>query len=155
MSLPFFFFFLTLTLTDNFFIEKAMAPHSSTLAWKIPWMEEPGRLPSMGSQRVRHDWATSLSLFTFMRWRRKWQPTPVFLPGKSHGWRSLVGCSPWGCEESDMTERLHFHLPCFQAIYTLLWPETVLNWAQKLWEPYISSSGILQNVEDRNKIFHK
>ena len=44
--------------------EKAMAPHSSTLAWKIPWAEEPGRLPSMGSLRVRHDWATSLSLFT-------------------------------------------------------------------------------------------
>ena len=36
-------------------------------------------------------------------------PTPVLLCGKSHGWRSLVGCSPWGCEESDMTERLHFH----------------------------------------------
>ena len=55
-----------------------MAPHSSTLAWKILWMEEPGRLQSMGSLRVRHDWATSLSLFTFMHWRRKWQPTPVF-----------------------------------------------------------------------------
>ena len=57
--------------------EKAMAPHSSTLAWKIPWVEEPGRLQSMGSLRVEHDWATSLSLFTFMRWRRKRQPTPV------------------------------------------------------------------------------
>ena len=42
-------------------------------------------------------------------WRRQWHPTPVLLPGKSHGWRSLVGCSPWGREESDMTERLHFH----------------------------------------------
>ena len=41
--------------------------------------------------------------------KRQWQPTPVLLPGKSHGRRSLVGCSPWGCEESDMTERLHFH----------------------------------------------
>ena len=41
--------------------------------------------------------------------RRRWHPTPVLLPGKSHGWRSLVGCSPWGCEESDMTERLPFH----------------------------------------------
>ena len=51
--------------------EKAMAPHSSTLAWKIPWTEEPGRLQSMGSLRVRHDWTTSLSLFTFMHWRRK------------------------------------------------------------------------------------
>ena len=54
-----------------------MAPHSSTLAWKIPWTEEPGRLQSMGSLRVGHDWATSLSLFTFLHWRRKWQPTPV------------------------------------------------------------------------------
>ena len=54
-----------------------MAPHSSTLAWKIPWTEEPGRLQSMGSLRVRHGWATSLSLYTFMHWRRKWQPTPV------------------------------------------------------------------------------
>ena len=76
--------------------EKAMAPHSSTLAWKIPWMEEPGRLQSMGSLRVRPDWATSLSLFTFMHWRRKWQPTPMFLPGESQGWGSLVGCRLWG-----------------------------------------------------------
>ena len=49
-----------------FILEKAMAPHSSTLAWNIPWMEKPGRLQSMGSLRVGHDWATSLSLFTFM-----------------------------------------------------------------------------------------
>ena len=42
-------------------------------------------------------------------WRRQWHPTPVLLPGKSHGWRSLVGCSPWGRSESDTTERLHFH----------------------------------------------
>ena len=72
--------------------EKAMAPLSSTLAWKIPWTEESGGLQSMGSWRVRHYWATSLSLFTFMHWRRKWQPTPVFLPGKSQGLGSLVGC---------------------------------------------------------------
>ena len=90
-------------------LEKAMALHSSTLAWKIPWTEEPGRLQFMGSLRVGHDWATSLSLFTLMHRRRKWQPTPVLLPGKSHVWRSLVGYSPWGCTESDTTERLHFH----------------------------------------------
>ena len=70
--------------------EKAMAPHSSTLAWRIPWMETPGGLWSMGSLRVRHNWASSLSLFTFMHWRRKWQPTPVFLPGESQGQGSLV-----------------------------------------------------------------
>ena len=85
-------------------MEKAMVPHSSTLAWKIPWMEEPGRLQSMGSLRVGQDWATSLSLFTFMHWRRKWQPTPAFLPGESQGRGSLVGCRLWGCTESDTTE---------------------------------------------------
>ena len=92
-----------------------MAPHSSTPAWKIPWTAEPGRLQSMGSLRVGHDWATLLSLFTFMHWRRQWHPTPVLLPGKSRGRRSLVGCSPWGRSESDTTERLSdftfiFHL---------------------------------------------
>ena len=83
-------------------MEKAMVSHSSTLSWKIPWTEEPGRLQSMESLRVGHDWATSL--FTFMRWRRKWQPTPVFLPGKSQGQGSLVGCRLWGHTESDTTE---------------------------------------------------
>ena len=85
-------------------LEKAMAPHSSSLAWKIPWTEEPGRLQSMGSLRVRHDRATSLSLFTSMHWRRQWQPTPVFLPGESQGRDSLVGCRLWGRTESDTTE---------------------------------------------------
>ena len=91
-------------LPVTFSMEKAMAPHSSTLAWKIPWMEEPGRLQSMGSLRVRHDWATSLSLFTCMHSRRKWQPTPVFLPGEPQGRGSLVGCRPWGRTESDTAE---------------------------------------------------
>ena len=85
-------------------LEKAMAPHSSTLAWQIPWMEEPGRLQFMGSLGVGHDWATSLSLFTFMHWRRKWQPTPVFLPGESQGQGSLVGCCLWSRTELDTTE---------------------------------------------------
>ena len=62
-----------------------MAPHFSSLAWKIPWAEEPGRLQFMESLRVRHDWATSFSLFTFMYWRRKWQPTPVFLAWRIAG----------------------------------------------------------------------
>ena len=72
-----------------------MAPHSSTLAWKIPWTEEPGRLQSMGSPRVGHDWATSLSRLTFIHWRRKWQPTPLFLLGESQGrgawWTAIHG----------------------------------------------------------------
>ena len=81
-----------------------MAPHSSTLAWKIPWTEESGVLQSMGSLRVGHDGVPSLSLFTFMHWRRKWQPTPVFLPGQSQGRGSLVGCRLWGRTELDTTE---------------------------------------------------
>ena len=87
-------------------LEKAMAPHSSTLAWRILWMEEPGGLQSMGSLRVGHDRATSLSLFTFMHWRRKWQPTPVFLPGESQGQRSLVGCRLWGRQSRTRLKRL-------------------------------------------------
>ena len=105
-------------------MEKAMATHSSTLAWKIPWTEEPGRRQSMGLWRVGHDWATSLSLFTFMHWRRKWQPTPVFLPGESQGRESLVGCRLWGRRESDTTERLHFHFSLF----------TFMPWRRK-WQP--------------------
>ena len=87
-----------------------MAPHSSTLAWKIPWTEEPGRLQSMGSLRVGHDSVTSLSLFTFMHQRRKWQPTPVFLPEESQGRGSLVSCHLWGRTESDMTEVTQQHI---------------------------------------------
>ena len=78
-----------------------MATHSGTLAWKIPWKEEPGRLQSMGSQRGLSDFTFT---FTFMHWRRKWQPTPVFLPGESQGWGSLVGSGLWGRTESDTTE---------------------------------------------------
>ena len=76
-------------------LEKAMAPHRSTLAWKIPWTEEPGGLQSKGSLRVRYNWATSLSLFTFLHWRSKWHPTPVFLPGESRErgawWAAVYG----------------------------------------------------------------
>ena len=72
-----------------------MAVHSSILAWEILWTEEPGGLShgqSIGLQKVRHDWTTKQQLYC----RRQWHPTPVLLPGKSHGRRSLVGCSPWG-----------------------------------------------------------
>ena len=85
-------------------LEKAMATYSRTLVWKIPWTEEPRRLQSTGSLGVGHDSATSLSLFTFMHWRWKWQPTPVFLPGESQGWESLVGCCLWGRTELGTTE---------------------------------------------------
>ena len=119
-------------------LEKEMATHSSTLAWKIPWTKEPGRLQSMGSQRIRHDWVTSLHFTTasekgLPQWlsgkesacsagdtgdadlipgsereRRKWQSSPVFLPKKSHGQRSLVSYSPWSHKESDVTNTFPF-----------------------------------------------
>ena len=81
----------------------------------------------MASRRVGHDWATSLSLFTFMHWRRKWQPTPVFLPGESQGQRSLVGCRLWdhrvGHDWSDLaavaSNLLPFLLPSLQRITAL------------------------------------
>ena len=128
-------------------LEEVVATHSNILAWKLPWTEEPGRLQSMGWQRVRHDWTQQSTLscagrvFRELRkfgrslavtcpdsggkgglgkrllgvtpcivevegeypsllhkvsWRRKWQLTPVFLPGKSLGQRSLAGYSLWG-----------------------------------------------------------
>ena len=121
-------------------MEKAVATHSSTLAWRIhgqrslvgcsPW----GLEESDTTEQLHFDFslscigggngngiqyscmencmdigATSLSLFTFMHWRRKWQPTPVFLPGESQGRRSLVGCRLWGRTESDTTEATSLH----------------------------------------------
>ena len=80
---------MTFLLIYRGFLEKEMATHSSTLAWRIPWTEEPGGLLSMGLH---------------MHWRRTWQPTPVFLPGESQGQRSLVGYHLWGRTELDTTE---------------------------------------------------
>ena len=103
---------------------KEMATHSSVLAWRIPgtgslvgcrlwgrteldtteltWQREMvKRLPTMWETRF-NPWAGKIL------WRRQWQPTPVLLPGKSHGQRIVVGYSPWGRKESDTTERLHF-----------------------------------------------
>ena len=103
------------------------------------WTEKPDMLQSMGLQRVKHDWVTELNSTECLLYllkpfchinencnnclinlpvnsniyisfqRRQWYPTPVLLPGKSHGWRSLEGCSPWSRWGSNMTERLHFH----------------------------------------------
>ena len=74
--------------------EKAMAPHSSTLAWKIPWIEKPGRLQSMGSRRIGHDWVTSLSLFTFMLWRRTLQCSCLENPRDGGAqWAAVYGVS--------------------------------------------------------------
>ena len=89
--------------------------------WKIPWMEEPGRLQSRGSWRVIQDWEASLSLFTFMHWRRKWQPTPVFLPGESQGLGSLAGYNPWDLEELDTTEKLTIYAK-FHSLHLIFIP---------------------------------
>ena len=75
-----------------------------SLSSRCWWTGRPGVLQFIGLQTVGHDWATSLSLFIFTHWRRKWQPTPLFLPGESQGWGSLVGCRLWGRTESDTTE---------------------------------------------------
>ena len=71
-------------------LAKEMATHSSSLAWKISWTEEPGKLQSMGSLRVGHDWATSLSLFTFVHWRRKWQCSCLEDPRDRGAWCAAV-----------------------------------------------------------------
>ena len=99
--------------------EKAMAPHSSTPAWKIPWMEEPGGLQSMGLLRVGNDWATSLSLFTFMHWRRKWQPHSSVLawriPGTAEpGGLASVGLHRVGHDWSDLAA-------ADQVLWTYCW----------------------------------
>ena len=89
-------------MEETLVTEKVMALHSSTLAWKIPWMEEPDRLQSMASRRVRHNWATSLSLFTFMHWRRKWQAThSSVLAWRIPGMGEPVGLPSMGRTESD------------------------------------------------------
>ena len=121
--------------------------HSSTLAWKIPWTEEPGagycpwgRKESDTTERfhfrTKYTAYVTQSENTYylvqcrrprfdpcignIPWRRKWQPTPVFLPGKPHGRRSLTGHSPWGRKESDMTERLHFLSVPFILFFKIL-----------------------------------
>ena len=77
-----------------------MAPHSSTLAWRIPETGEPGGLLLSSVQKSDSDESIFFRFFCPLGYgrlrRRQWQPTPVLLPGKSHGLRSLVGCSPWG-----------------------------------------------------------
>ena len=94
------------TFTFHFHaLEKEMVTHSSVLAWRIPGTGQPSGLPpSMGSHRVGHDWRDlAVAAARYVPWRRKWRPTPVFLPGEPHGQRSLVGYSPWDHKESDTT----------------------------------------------------
>ena len=104
-------------------------------------LENPGELQFMGSLRVGHDGATSLSLFTVIHWRRKWQPTPVFLPGESQGQGSLVGCRLWCHTESDTTEatqQQQQHIPSWSPQYT--------DFIQKGTEACLSYSHYWQNL---------
>ena len=96
----------------------------------IPWNAAYQAPPSMGFSRQKY-WSGVPLPSPRQRYhiqmtarRRRWQPTSVLLPGKSHGRKSLVGCSPWGREESDTTERLHFHFSLF----------TFMHWRRK-WQP--------------------
>ena len=65
-------------------------------------------IKNLNIQRIVRNLLVKITFASVTIWRRTWQPTPALLPGKSHGRRGLVGYSPWGCEESDTTERLHF-----------------------------------------------
>jgi len=127
-----------------------MAPHSSTLAWKIPWTEEPGRLQSMGSLRVGHDWVTSLSLFTFMHWRRKWQPTPVFLPGESQGRGNLVGCRLWGRRESDTTEATWHSIASLRKHRRSLWPLGLCDKTERLYNSALAPRTSLSRAAQKH-----
>ena len=112
-----------------------MAPHSSTLAWKIPWTKEPGRLQSMGLRRVGHDWATSLSLFTFMHWRRKWQPLQCSClenPRDGGVWRAAVYgvAQSWTrlkrlSSSSSMISDVKHLFMCLLASVCLLWKMSI------------------------------
>ena len=81
-----------------------MAPQSSTLAWKTPWTEEPGRLQSMGSLRVGHDLNNFTFTFHFHALEKEMATYSSILAWRIEGRRSLVGCHLWGRTESDITE---------------------------------------------------
>ena len=151
-----------------------MAPHSSTLAWKIPWMEEPGGLQSMGSLRVRHDWATSLLLFTFMHWRRKWQPTRVLAwrisgtgePGGllsmgshrvGHNWSNLAAAAAERLNHHTQTARIRLSSKMWFLIHLALCPRSayytttmrrinVQKWLNLMYAKYVYCYSLLSCV---------
>ena len=126
--------------------EKAMATHSSTLAWKIPWTEGPGELQSMGSLGVGHNWATSLYFFTFMHWRRKWQPTPAFLPGEFQGLGSLVGSHRVGHDWSDLAAAAVYY--CFGLVWLERHYSFFTNKFRHIHAPFSSLLWILTGKEN-------
>ena len=123
-----------------------MAPHPSTLAWKIPWTEEPGGLQSMGSLRVGHDWAASLSLFTLMHWRRKWQPLQYScLENPRDGgawWAAIYGVAESRTRlkrlSSSSSSMIVFQIPHICVKIHLFFP----FWLSSLWkQPICPSTG--------------
>ena len=110
-----------------YMLEKATATHSSVLAWQIPWTEEPGRLQSMGSLGVRHDWATSLSLFTFMHWEGNGNPLQCScLENPRDGgawWAAVYGVSQSRTllkRLSSSSSSMYMSIPIFQFILSYL-----------------------------------
>ena len=83
--------------------------HSGLICSRMDWLDLLAVQGTLKSLLQHHGSKASILWRSAFFWRRQWHPTPVLLPGESHGWRSLVGCSPWGRYESDMTEQLHFH----------------------------------------------
>ena len=119
--------------TQAYSREKAKAPYSSTLAWKIPWTEKPGRLQSMGLRRVGHNRETSLSLFTFMHWRRKYNPLGYSCLENPRDWGAWwaavygVAQSRTQLKRLSLAQNLSYHgkIICFQkllhkTIYSLM-----------------------------------
>ena len=113
----FFFFFKLLVFSIGWIMEKEMVTHSSTLGWKIPWIEEAGRLQSMGLQRVRHNWATSFSFSLYFLLEKEMATHSSVL-----AWRIpwTEGPSLWGCKESDMPKQLTYTYTHKQCISSLL-----------------------------------
>ena len=112
----------------NFICQPSLLSINCITTWAIPPHPWKIHLPQYQSLLLKRPGTTILTpqgkhihIYTHMH------PTPVLLPGKSHGWRSLVGCSPWGCEESDMTEWLHFHFPILCTIFSLILLTCVIN----------------------------
>ena len=106
-------------------LEEEMATPSKILARRIPWTAEAGGLQYLWLQRVQHDQTRTHHYYYFVL-PTQWHPTPVLLPGNSHGRRSLEGCSPWGRWGSDTTERLHFHFHALEK--EMATPSSVLAW---------------------------
>ena len=153
-----------------------MATHSSVLAWRIPGTGEPGGLPSMGSHRVRHGWSNLAAAAGFsggsvvktppakagdsrdvgsiwkILWRRKWQPTPVFLPGKFHGQRNLVGYSSWACKELDMTEWLSTHTG--KTLRQYYESQNCNYWKQFLYVTWQQTLGLFHICKNSSKVEH-